>query len=332
MQLVGAGARATTIDANGSSRALQLADAATVTVAGLTIQDGYALSDSGGNILNEGVLTLSEVWLTEGLADNEGGGVANVAGTLTVERSLIEGNNALFGGGGIANIGTGGGASRPDRPRLDDLRRGREHGRRGILTRGNTGNVIELVHVTFNQNTPDAIDIASAPTTSYGSIYTINAGDTCGSTLKPTDLGYNVDSGNTCAFTGTGSLEHQSARRRLAEQPGRADRRLHDPGRRPGRGPRRLVPVHARPARLPARVSATDRCDAGAYEIQCAPTRTRRRHRRLRPRRRRCRRRRRPPRPRPRPTPRPCSIRPSSRPRSAAPCWSRNAAATASSR
>ena len=63
------------------------------------------------------------------------------------------------------------------------------------------------MHVTFNPNTPDAIDIASAQTvTTYGSIYTINAGETCGSTLKPTDLGYNVDSGNTCAFTGTGSL------------------------------------------------------------------------------------------------------------------------------
>ena len=71
--LVGAGARSTTIDANGTSRVLALPDAATATVAGAAIQDGYALSDSGGNILNEGVLTLSEVWLTEGLADNEGG-------------------------------------------------------------------------------------------------------------------------------------------------------------------------------------------------------------------------------------------------------------------
>ncbi len=269
VQLVGAGARSTSIDANGSSRVLELPGAATATVAGLTVIDGYALSDNGGNILNQGVLTLRDVRVSGGIADNEGGGIANLGGTLTVERSLIDGNNAVFGGGGIANVG----GATPSRLTVRDSTISGGGGNTaggGILTRGNAGNVTELVHVTFNQNTPDAIDIADAQTvTTYGSLYTINAGDTCGSTRKPTDLGYNVDSGNTCAFTGTGSLPNTNplGPGSLSNEGGQTDVFTIAAG-----GPAEDLVASCQSTHdqrnLRRVLAATDRCDAGAYEIQ----------------------------------------------------------------
>ena len=123
--IAGAGARTTMVEQNPpiSSPTARVFDiqrdpasgiAPTVTISGLDIFFGKADSttingDAGGNILNEGTLTLSDDQITNGqTTGGEGGGVANVGGTLTITHSLIEDNlgfaNANGAGGAAAGV------------------------------------------------------------------------------------------------------------------------------------------------------------------------------------------------------------------------------------
>lgn len=95
-------------------RALEVMHDATVTVAGMTLADGYAPGASGefqagGVVRNYGTLTLDRVRVTRGRGSS-GGGVANTGGVLTITRSLIDDNVADLGGGdagGLLNHGGG---------------------------------------------------------------------------------------------------------------------------------------------------------------------------------------------------------------------------------
>ena len=123
--IAGAGARTTMVEQNPpiSSPTARVFDiqrdpasgiAPTVTISGLDIFFGKADSttingNAGGNILNEGTLTLSDDQITNGqTTGGEGGGVANVGGTLTITHSLIEDNlgfaNANGAGGAAAGV------------------------------------------------------------------------------------------------------------------------------------------------------------------------------------------------------------------------------------
>jgi hypothetical protein len=76
-----------------------------VTFSRFQISGGHALGDSGGNVLNEAGLVLSEVTVTGGTADASAGGIANAGGALEIRRSTISGNVANLQGGGVANLG-----------------------------------------------------------------------------------------------------------------------------------------------------------------------------------------------------------------------------------
>jgi hypothetical protein len=91
----------------------------TVVMSGLTIEGGSATfapggpadAGFGGNVRNQGTLTLSDDLITNGTANSgSGGGVSNEGGTLTVTHSLVyfnSSNNSSGGGdsGGIQNYG-----------------------------------------------------------------------------------------------------------------------------------------------------------------------------------------------------------------------------------
>ena len=98
VQLVGAGARATRIDgANGESRVLHGPPARPASrVAGLTVSDGNAPSDRGGNILNEGELDAPRRRASPAASPHNGraAGSPTRRRRSTVERSLIDGNSA----------------------------------------------------------------------------------------------------------------------------------------------------------------------------------------------------------------------------------------------
>jgi hypothetical protein len=118
LTIAGAGARTTMIEQNPpvGTPVARVFDVQpngftpAVTISGLEMFFGKATSGSpngneGGNILNEGTLTLSEDWITNGqTTGGSGAGVANVGGTLTVTHSLLEDNLsfAASGSGGEA--------------------------------------------------------------------------------------------------------------------------------------------------------------------------------------------------------------------------------------
>jgi hypothetical protein len=118
LTLTGPGAGQLTVSGNHASRVFEVAKSATVTLSGLTISNGFAVSalaksgysttnGDGAGILNHGVLTVSGSTLSHNTASSgrggsyDGGGIDS-DGTLTVGNSTLSYNSA-GGGGGIYN-------------------------------------------------------------------------------------------------------------------------------------------------------------------------------------------------------------------------------------
>jgi hypothetical protein len=198
VSLIGTGARSVRIQSTGS-RVLHVPPGAEVLVGAVTIANGV-VTGNGGNILNEGSLDLYQAHVTGGQANSGGGGgIANIGGTLTVVQSLIDNNTAAFSGGGIGN----------QNAILDvnDTTLASNTGSTGNAIGTSGTSTVDLRHVTFNFNVPGfTLEIANSgqTVTTYGSIFTTNVASTplCG-TIKPTDGGYNLDRGTSCAFGGT---------------------------------------------------------------------------------------------------------------------------------
>lgn len=108
VSLFGAGAATTIIDAKGlGDRVFDIRkNTVTVTLSGVTIQNG-TVSATGGGINNIGTLTLNNCVVSDNQAigsATDGGGVYNT-GLLTLSNSSILNNTASGDGGGIANTG-----------------------------------------------------------------------------------------------------------------------------------------------------------------------------------------------------------------------------------
>ncbi len=138
LDIEGLGAGRLTVSGDSASRVFDISAGVTVTIAGMTMTDGLAngsspvLASTGGGILNQGNLTLSDDVLTDNQAVGDpstkpfgrpggavGGGLGNVGtGTLTVSRCAFISNQVLgadgnsgssagsVSGGGIANFGS----------------------------------------------------------------------------------------------------------------------------------------------------------------------------------------------------------------------------------
>jgi hypothetical protein len=128
VRIQGAGAKKTSIDANGIDRPVEIGIGVTrpdmnVTLQKLTLRGGDAgaatagntQSQGGGVISARGNLTLSHAIVT----DNEaqfGGGIESFAdGSLTIKKSTIAGNNAAEGGGIDLRAGLDPGEQKPAR-------------------------------------------------------------------------------------------------------------------------------------------------------------------------------------------------------------------------
>ena len=134
-----------------------------------------------------------------------GGGIANSGGDLLVSQSLIEGNAATFSGGGIDNAARGGTPGAVDV--IDSTISGNSGSTGSAIQTGNAGNSVQLNHVTFADNAPGiGLTIATTGQTVEvrASIFSTPGNTNCGS-VKPTDMGFNVESADTCTFRGTGS-------------------------------------------------------------------------------------------------------------------------------
>jgi hypothetical protein len=119
LTIAGPGADVITVSGNHASRVFDVAATFTVSLSGLTIADGLAittLADGGGIRNNSGALTVTGSVLSgntasgsKGVAFGFGGGIFNSLGTVTVTDSILSGNTAtgdLAGGGGIDNFST----------------------------------------------------------------------------------------------------------------------------------------------------------------------------------------------------------------------------------
>jgi hypothetical protein len=105
LSINGPGAAQLTVSGGNSSRIFEVAAKNQVTASGLTISNGNGNSGgSGGGILNQGNLTVSNCTLTGNQSLELGGGIDNL-GTLTVTGSTLTGNSARSGGA-IANYDT----------------------------------------------------------------------------------------------------------------------------------------------------------------------------------------------------------------------------------
>ena len=106
LTITGPGAAQLAVSGNQPSRLFEIGAGATVTLSGLTMENGYDTSDyGGGGLLNHGTLTLinstvagNSVDSAVGNENSDGGGLYN-DGTLTLTNSTITGNSAAEGGG-----------------------------------------------------------------------------------------------------------------------------------------------------------------------------------------------------------------------------------------
>ena len=96
--IAGAGARATTIDALGIDRVLDVATGVTAVVKDVTVTGGQLAGDGAG-IRNAGTLTLLRDTIAGNRAQGSGGGINSNGPALAVTQSTITGNQASIGGG-----------------------------------------------------------------------------------------------------------------------------------------------------------------------------------------------------------------------------------------
>ncbi len=194
--ITGAGARSTILDGGQLDRVLDIAGGVTATISGLTIKRGMGSSTSGGGLQNAGTLTLREVMFSSNSAQQNGGAIDNT-GTLTIERSTINRNTATAIGGGLHNTGT----ATLTNVTLDSNSAGANGG--GIFNV--SSGTLALTHVTLALNSAPATPptngggINNLGTTSLKSVLLSgNVPANCAGLVD--SLGYNLDSGNSCAL------------------------------------------------------------------------------------------------------------------------------------
>lgn len=113
VQILGGDAASTIVDGGGKMRVFETVKGSTVSLMGLTIQNGLADGESGAGVLNRGHLKLADVTLKSNRAKGNplnqsgaGAGLHNdTDGTATLLNVRVEGNTADGRGGGIANAG-----------------------------------------------------------------------------------------------------------------------------------------------------------------------------------------------------------------------------------
>ena len=197
----GPGAPQLQVDGQGASREFEIAAGATVSLSGLTMQNGSVPDPTapfGGGIRNFGTLTLTNTVVSHNGTTGEGGGIHNTGGVLTIVGSTIS-VNVAGNGGGIMNTngatlsitnstvsgnfgGVGGGIQNiGSMTIINSTIAGNSVGNQGGKGSGlaNTGLRTTLIN-TIVANDP--------------------AGGNCAGPIT-VDGGYNIEDGTTCGFT-----------------------------------------------------------------------------------------------------------------------------------
>lgn len=113
VQILGGDAATTIVDGGGKVRVFETEKDSTISLMGLTVQNGLADGANGAGILNRGHLKLADLVVKGNRAKGDplnatggGAGIANAGtGTATLLNVRVESNTADGRGGGIANAG-----------------------------------------------------------------------------------------------------------------------------------------------------------------------------------------------------------------------------------
>jgi len=109
LTIAGPGASQLQVDGANSSREFEIAAGATVSISGVTLQNGSVPDPTapfGAGIRNFGTLTLTNSVVSHNGTTGEGGGIHNTGGVLTIVGSTISANFAGNGGGIMNAHGT----------------------------------------------------------------------------------------------------------------------------------------------------------------------------------------------------------------------------------
>jgi fibronectin-binding autotransporter adhesin len=235
-----------TVSGDDSVRVLRVAEGATLSLRNLTVTRGetrsYPEVDNGGGIYNEGTLKVNNSTLSDNHASpyNDGGGIYN-EGTLEVNNSTFFGNHAAVNGGGIYNDaggratvinstfsnnasgsgGAGGGIYNEGALEVNNatfyMNFGRSGG--GVANLGG-GGTSKISNSTFLQNRSSFSSNGASISAVLGPVRVRNtimaqpfivnpSGPPANCRGEIADGGYNVEDGNSCAFTqGSGSLSN----------------------------------------------------------------------------------------------------------------------------
>ncbi|MDA0164688.1 Ig-like domain-containing protein [Solirubrobacter ginsenosidimutans] len=289
----GAGANSTAIQSPGTIRALVIGSSAGVTVTGVTLRGGTITSGQGGNVLvsSQATATFNRVRVTGGSAP-QGGGIGVLgAGSLTIQSSLIDANTAT----GTALTAAGGGiyvqgqtTATPITIQDSTIASNSARNGGGIAIENNTGQAPVLRGVTLARNnaragTPSggAGGISSAATNARfqgsivaGNTSTFNFGpgpqdlpSNCALASAATDDGGNVtpDSADQCGLGGVHTDPQLAAALDTSQPPA-----LTIPSNSSAVDVAACTPrtVDQRGVTRPQGTA----CDAGAYEVDQAPT------------------------------------------------------------
>jgi CSLREA domain-containing protein len=226
----GAGAVTTIIDGGGIDRVFELIGAASLTISGVTIQNGNSGALGGGaiNIGGGTTLTLSNAIIANSTAPgaaNEGGAIAIGAGGSTVTMTNVAFTNNTSPGGAI-NVGAGstftltigtisgnsdsainnGGATNLTNVTMS----GNSTAGNGGAIDNKAGATVNLTNVTLNGNTAPAVNVGginNAGTANLKNTIIANspgAGNNCGGAII--SLGGNVSTDATCVLNSIGDL------------------------------------------------------------------------------------------------------------------------------
>ncbi len=212
----GAGADATTIRSDGTSRVIYVGGESEIAIERLTIAGGTVDSDGGNIAVSFGALALDQVRVTGGLASSGGGGggIYSEGSLLDISHSLIDGNHASAGGGGIFTFGDG--ALKVSDSTITH-NSGSSGGGINVLGTEDPQAFARLTRVTLAGNTASLgtggglyVAMNNPAPRIAGSIVADNSAlltptgpleaSNCSSDVLPTDDGGNLESGTDCGF------------------------------------------------------------------------------------------------------------------------------------
>ncbi len=200
----------------------------TATLSGLTVENGNATTGNGGAVLNEGILSVSEITFSGDTASDYGGAIYN-GGTLTAIDDTFSGDTAPgagFGGGAIFTDGSASVSASTFSGDSSDNLGGAILNLGGNLSVGNStfsgDSTSGSGGALFNSGTTGVTDstfsanravvgggIESDGTLTIGATLVAGSGATGGNCYlggSVHDLGYNLDDGVTCGFGVLGDL------------------------------------------------------------------------------------------------------------------------------